>query len=67
MCVCVYAYNYIFFICTVSIIIIFIYPNKDFDLIFDLIYSNSRPMVNYYIYNSLLNVEICSADIIINR
>ena len=27
------AYNYISFICTVSIIIIVIYQNKDFDLI----------------------------------
>ena len=27
-----YAYNYISFVCTVSIIIIVIYQNKDFDL-----------------------------------
>ena len=36
-----YAYNYISFICTVSIIIIVTYRNKDFDLIFDLIYTGS--------------------------
>ena len=38
-----YAYNYISFVCTVSIIIIVIYRNKDFDLIdFDLIHPTEH-------------------------